>query len=186
MRSHTWNRRVPLVLLVLSVGLNIGLSRRIVALQAPPQRSLQPGVRVPDFEVRSLTGEVVRISYDSQLPTLLYYFSPACTWCNRNWDNIRALQQASAQRFRLVGLSPTDKGVDKILRENNVAFEVYTGMSPEMTRTYHLSGTPETVLVSNIGTVLKAWPGAYGPALSIEMANYFGIKLPGLTPVGQN
>ena len=186
MSFETLNRRVPLILLLLSVGLNVGLSRRIVALQAPPARMLQPGVRVPALDVRTLSGQSVRITYEGRLPTLIYYFSPTCGWCERNWDNVRALQEASAGRFKLIGLSPTANGVEKVLRDHDASFEVYTGLSPDAARAYHFTGTPETVLVSTIGTVLRAWPGAYGPSSAPAMEKYFGITLPGLTSTGPN
>ena len=186
MSIETLNRRLPLILLLLSVGLNVGLSRKIVALQEPAPKALQPGVKVPALDVRTLSGQPVRITYEGRLPTLLYYFSPTCSWCERNWDNVRALQDASGGRYRLIGLSPTAKGVEKIMSDHGAAFEVYTGVSPDAARVYQFTGTPATVLVSTIGTVLRAWPGAYGPASAPAMEKYFGIKLPGLTPLGQN
>ena len=179
MRRNDWKTNLTLLLLVLSVALNVVLSKKLVALQQPVT-TLQVGERVPDMKVKSLAGSDITISYPADRPTLVYYFSPTCGWCERNWANFKTILESSHGQFRVVGLSPTDKDVDKVLREHHVQFDVYTGVPPEISRAYHLTGTPQTVLVSAKGTVLGAWSGAYANAQAKEVLAYLGFKLPGV------
>src|SRR5437016_5012179 len=141
------NHYAGTMLLIVSVALNVVLSKRLMALQAVGA-SLQAGERVPALEVKALDGRPAQISYDGALPTLIYYFSPTCGWCERNWDNVRTLTAVAPHHFRVVGLSPTSKDVEKVMRQHDVNFEVFTTVSSEALRAYRLHGTPDTVLVS--------------------------------------
>ena len=64
-------------------------------------------------------------TFDGVLPTVLYYFSPTCGWCERNWDNVRALSAAAPGRYRFIGLSSTPK-IEQFMRDRQLDFEVYT------------------------------------------------------------
>jgi len=180
MRRNDWKTNLPLLLLLLSVALNVVLSKKLIALQQPVT-TLQAGERVPELELKTLAGEQATIAFPAQQPTLIYYFSPTCGWCERNWANFKTILDASQGQYRVVGLSPTAKDVDKVLREHDVQFDVYTGVSPEIARAYHLSGTPQTVLVSSKGTVLAAWSGAYLNSQAKAVEAFFGLRLPGVT-----
>jgi hypothetical protein len=48
-------------------------------------------------------------------------------------------------------------------------------------RVLGLESTPQTIIISPDGRVMKNWVGAYGESLRPEVEAYFGIKLPGLT-----
>lgn len=179
MVSKIWNRHLPVVLLVISVALNVVFARQLHALRQPVT-SLQPGERVPPLDVTALDGTPVRISFDGATPTLLYYFSPTCTWCERNWANVRTILNAGEGRVRVIGLSTTAKGVEQVLTRHDVRFDVYTGVSAQTMRAYHFGGTPNSILVSPAGIVLRSWPGAYRGALAAGIEKYFVLKLPGL------
>jgi hypothetical protein len=43
-----------------------------------------------------------------------------------------------------------------------------------------LSGTPQTLVITNDGKIIKNWFGAYAGKLQIELEQYFQLKLPGL------
>ena len=180
MSLESCRKHAPVVLLVVSVALNVVLSQRLAALQRPAVTTIEEGARVPALDVKTLSGDDVTISFGGELPTLFYYFSPTCSWCERNWENIRALTAAAPGKFRFVGLSPTDIDVEKVMREHDLDFEVYSSLSPDATRSYHFGATPSTVLVSPEGTVLRAWSGAFGPNSAPEIEQYFGVTLPGL------
>ena len=181
MPLRNWMKHAPIVLLVLSVALNVVLSKRLIALRQPSVTSLQPGERVAPLQVKTLSGDAVTIGFDAALPTLFYYFSPTCGWCERNWENVRALVDGAPSRYRFVGLSSTPKGVEEKLREHALSFEVYTGITSDAARAYRLTGTPHTVLVSPQGTVIRAWAGAYVTKQAPDIERYLALKLPGLS-----
>jgi hypothetical protein len=168
-----------LVVLCSSVMLNMVQADRLRAVSSP---SAQPavGTTMPAMHVTSVDGRPVEIAFREQ-PVILYYFSPTCAWCERNWVNIKALVAATEGRYRFIGLTSATN-VGPFLRQRGLTFEVYTGVSPDAARVYHFGGTPHTVVVSADGRVLHAWAGLYGGTQQGEIERAFGVTLPGPSP----
>lgn len=138
------------------------------------------GTPMPALEVRDLKGEKVSLSYASDArPTVIYVFTPECTWCARNLNNLKAVLAASQQSYRIVGLS-LDPNVASYLKESGLDFPVYTNPTREMVAAYGLGSTPSTVVVSPDGRLMKFWRGAYASSNKKEVENFFHITLPGL------
>jgi len=170
-----------LILLVASVGLNVVQARRLGAFTGPVGPLPPPGSIAPRLMLKSLDGRPVEINFDEQ-PTILYYFSPNCGWCEKNWLNVKALVAATEGRYRFVGLSTTGD-IGAFVQEHRLSFEVYSGMSLETARQYHFGATPHTVVVNGDGQVEFALAGAYfGKALR-DVERALGITLPGVSAV---
>lgn len=177
------------VLLILSVGLNLLLARKVrdvtevsrlllLRLNAPV---LEPGAKAPDFSAYELDGRKTSLTYaEVNVPTVLYVFSPDCHWCARNLENIRSLVDGAGSRFRFLGVSLTEKDLQAYLTQNKLPFHVYQAPSEEVKIAYGFSATPSTIVVSPSGNVLKYWKGAYNEDLAPDVENYFKVKLPGL------
>lgn len=59
-------------------------------------------------------------------------------------------------------------------------FPVYNDLSPHSTSSYKLGGTPQTLVISSEGRILKSWFGAYSGPVAQEVEEYFSIRLPGI------
>ena len=59
-------------------------------------------------------------------------------------------------------------------------FPVYTDLAAKSVVAYRLGGTPDTLVVSSDGTLLRHWKGAYSGSNKQEIEEYFAITLPGL------
>jgi peroxiredoxin len=175
----------PVVTLLLSVGLNILLARKVRLLVAgsPPRVSeplLKEGSIVQPITAKRLGGQMEAISYGGrELPTVLYVFTPQCSWCARNLDNFKALIQKSNHGYRLLGLSLTEDGLAHYVAKNNLAIPVYFA-SKDVQKAYQLGVTPQTLVISPEGRVLKDWAGAYAGQQKSQIEDFFGVKLPGL------
>jgi peroxiredoxin len=168
-----------LALLICSVGLNVLLSRRLVAFMQPEDSSPLIGSVAPAIAARTLRGQAVDVRFDGR-PMILYYFSPNCGWCERNWTNVKALVAAVGDRYRFVGLSSVPD-VSAYVARHEIPFEVYSGLTLESARMYHFGGTPQTVVVAADGRIAHAWSGAYRNQLQREVERALGIVLPGLS-----
>jgi len=166
------------VLLVVSVALNVALGRRLLAFMAPEDRSTPIGIAAPPLDVRTVDGRAVEIRFDGR-PTILYYFSPNCGWCERNWTNVQALIASVGQRYRFVGLS-TVADVSPYMASHHLSFEVYSGLTLETARLYHLGGTPQTIVVAANGRIQYSWSGAYRSRRQHDVESAFGVVLPGI------
>jgi hypothetical protein len=64
--------------------------------------------------------------------------------------------------------------------KNELKFPIYARLSPETLKTYKLGGTPQTIVVSPDGRVLKDWVGAYAGDQKSQVEAFFHVSLPGL------
>lgn len=172
-----------MLLLVASLCLNVYLGlkvRQATVAQNPAQ--LVPGMQVAPVTALGADGKPLTISYDAtNKPTVIYVISPSCIWCKRNQANIDMLAETKANDFRFIGLSLAEDGLKEYVDEHRLKFPVYAGVTKETVQSLGLGGTPQTIVVSSEGKVLKVWSGAYLENMQPDVEAFFGTKLPGLT-----
>lgn len=177
---------VVAVLLVFSLGINLLLTRRVSALknQVKVIRSelrLTEGDKVPPLTARDPQGNIAVFDYrTNQLPTVVFVISPTCGWCTKNIMNMRALAEKAGDRFQFVGFSLSSKNLHDYVTQNKLNFPMYTDLPLNPTSDYKLGGTPQTIVVSPSGEVMKVWSGAFADTLQRDIEAYFGVSLPGL------
>ncbi len=186
--------------LTASGTLNVLLARRVRALgqavtaaaaggggvaRAAP---LAVGAVVPPLTATGLDGARTTIAYDSTRDgrlTVLYVFTPQCVWCARNLANLKALLTAKqgAPDVRFVGLSLAPDSVGTYVAQQGLTPllpVVVTRLSAATMSAYHFGGTPQTVVISPDGRVVKNWSGAWTQKTQAEVEAFFHVTLPGL------
>lgn len=177
-----------LLLLVASLILNVYLGWRVkqAGTNAAAPRSFQvsPGMKIDPFTAVGLDGKQQTISYAAtDKPTVFYVLSPSCVWCERNKANIEKLVELKGNDFQFIGLSLTEVGLKEYAESHHLKFPIYTRLTSRTIESLGLGGTPQTIVISPEGRVLKNWNGAYQRAQP-EVEAYFGVQLPGLTSGG--
>jgi hypothetical protein len=174
------------VALALSITLNVLLAHKVRKLtheQAAriTDQLLKVGATVPPIQAKRLEGSEDVISYQStNRPTVLYIFTPPCTWCARNMDNFKTLVDNAGGKYRFIGVSLSEESLREYVAKNDLTLPVYFGPSTETRVAYRLGGTPQTIVVSTEGRVLQNWMGAYVGDQQSQIERFFQIKLPGL------
>jgi peroxiredoxin len=185
--SHT---SILLLLLLCSVGLNVLLAQRTKLLNIELERrhsqlenkSLKTGSLAPPLSALDSEGRPVSISFSQTgLPTVLYVFTPDCRWCARNNANLTFLVNNLGTKFRFIGISLKKDQLADYLIKNNVTFPVYNEVPDSVRLTYGLGATPQTIVVSTDGRVLRNWIGAYKGDMQSDVEGFFQLQLPGLT-----
>lgn len=174
-RVATW---VPVTALLLSASLNVMLIQRVKAQAESTREVPLIGTHVPRLTGLTVRGAAGTYDYGT-LPTIVYYFSASCGWCERNWSNVKALEAGTQGRYRIVGVS-AERTPGSYLAERGLLFDVYSELPEATRRAFRFSGTPQTVVVSPSGYVVKSWMGAYNEQLAKELSIYFGVALPGV------
>jgi hypothetical protein len=175
-------------LLTLSAITNFLLVSKVKQLQATvtslkSEQSTTAGMRLPPLTAEDMSGQSITIRYDeTDRPTLLYVFTPACGWCKKNEDNINSLARQTGDKLRIIGVTLSQDGLVEYVANRFPPAKVIKPDSRTIIA-YKLSGTPETILVSSEGVVLRVWKGAYGDSTQRELEEYFHIKLPGLRQI---
>jgi hypothetical protein len=176
-----------LLLLAASLFLNVYLGWRVKqGPSVPDPDKLSTGMKIDPVPAVGLDGKPSTISFaDTNKPTVFYVLTPSCIWCRRNEANIQRIVETKANEFRFIGLSLADSGLKEYIDEHNLKFPVYSGLKEETIQALGLGGTPQTIIVSPEGQILKVWKGAYAENLRPEVEAYFGIQLPGLVSAGK-
>lgn len=170
-----------LALLALSLVANVYLTKKVFQPRPPAHPPLARGAAVPQFTAIRLGGAQETVSYDGK-KTVLYVFTTTCPWCKRNIPNIKRLFDAKGSEYRFVGISLDAKGLDSYVAQHKLPFPVYTHLSTKTQDAYRLGGVPQTLVISEQGTVIQNWSGAYADAQQGEVEKFFGVTLPGLAP----
>jgi peroxiredoxin len=177
---------ITLVLLTVSVIINFSLTQRLRAVnvklrQIDLESKLVEGSKLQDIDARNLDGTPTTFSLSStSKPTIIYYFSPACGWCRRNEDNFKALFEKKRGDFQFVALSNSHEDLQEYIADRKWEFRTLVEPSDEVLQMFKLSGTPQTIVVSSDGEVLRSWSGAYVGTTQDEVESYFDLKLPGI------
>jgi peroxiredoxin len=183
---------MTITLLICSVVLNVMLAKKTsrlsnTLLSVKSEHSLAAGVVLPPIEAKDLDDHPQVVGYNpGNLPTLLYVFTPPCAWCAKNVSNLKTLAEGTRGRYRLIGLSLSSDNLREYVSKNGLEFPIYKDLSPQVVVSYRLGGTPQTILVSDEGKLLREWKGAYVGNTKKEIEEYFGVKLPGINDVEPN
>lgn len=137
--------------------------------------------------IHSARGGDEVLSFDrnnsTALPVVLYWFSPECGWCEANFANFQALAAQSAGKYRLIPVSSASLGdLGSYERRHGLRIPLYH-VSADSSRQYRFRGTPETVLLSAKGSLVKRWNGAYSPHTLADVESALGVNLPGMAVV---
>lgn len=174
------------VMLLLSVALNVALARRVTERRreiavVKAEARLNPGDTLPSFAGTTIDGSSVAVNYARM--TVFYIITPECRWCIRNTPNINALAREVGSAFEFIGISLTPASSELIshVRASQYQFPILTQLPAGALLSLKISGTPQTVVVSTQGQVVRAWTGAFDGRVADDVEAFFNIRLPGLT-----
>lgn len=170
-------------LLVISVTLNVILSIPLRDRSMCQQSQL--GRLAPGDEVGPLIGDVLvgghRRPYRYEIPadkeTLIYFSSKRCKWSQQNLATFAELARQVQGRYQIVAVDVTPGPIEEASHLNAIPAEVVlVNPNPTTLKTYKVTGTPLTVLVSRDGMVEQSWSGAYIGKTQQDVSAYFRIQ----------
>lgn len=166
-----------LLLLIISIGVNIALAHRLDRFRTPVRP--RPFDIASPLEVTDSGGKTSTLTYDSTLPTVLYWFSPTCGWCEKNFQNFESLANQANGRYRFVPVSsaPPAKLAEYASR-HGITTTLYS-ISVSSARSYGFRGTPTSTIVSPRGKLVRSWSGAYVPVTFKEIQRALLVRLAG-------
>ena len=185
MSGQLWQVTVR-VALALSIAANIYLLRVVLHRgEVEPgagRYSLQAGDKVPPIEGKDVDGELVKVRYGMDgRSTVIYVVTPTCVWCERNAPNFTTIVRQAHQSYHFVVVALHRERLEDLASSIPDGVQLIADLSEQSKKRYFLGGTPQTVVVSSGGVVLRNWLGAYSGDLENEVAKYFSVDLPGLT-----
>ena len=136
------------------------------------------GKTVSEIQVENLQGRPMTLRLaGAHKPTLIYVFRPSCVWCNSNSRPFNALASRVAGQYNVIGLSLESERLFGFLTAHSMSIPIYTALKPPSLSGYQLGFTPETLIVSEYGTILQDWRGAYAGETKDLLEQFFGFKI---------
>lgn len=159
--------------------------------EGPPQPPTPPpigdapivGTRPPPLDAVDLrTGRTIAIAPATR-DLLIYVITPGCNWCKRNAPVIASLWEQLKDRYDIRGVTLSVAGLDEFLKSHPIPFDVASieGIEGPLFQSYGLGATPNLILLSAEGVVLKVWSGAMVKSHKSSVEDYFGVTLPPLS-----
>ncbi|MFT4114905.1 TlpA family protein disulfide reductase [Silvibacterium sp.] len=176
------DRGALLILFAVSIALNFFLIGRVHQLthKASNGQLLTIGAQVPDIHAQTVDGVPGKVVYaSSSVPTVLYVFTPQCMWCKRNLPDLHALANQAGGKYRVIGISLTDRDLKQYIATQHLDFPVYTHLDSDTMAKYQMGGTPATIVVSPDGKIVNSWVGVYGDNIKNKIESTLSISLPG-------
>jgi peroxiredoxin len=169
------------ICLFVSVCANVALTLQLVrARSLAHSKTLGIGSRAHAVALTSTTGSRLALEFPpDSLPTLFYWFSPTCGWCELNLPNLEALAAQAHGKYRLFAVStasPAD--LADYAARHDLSFPLYT-ISAHAASQYHFFGTPTSLLVFSDGRIGRGWSGAYTPSTLVDIEKSLAVSLPG-------
>ena len=147
----------------------------------PPGEAAVVGTQPPPFSAaRYPSNEPIELAAGPK-PSLLYFMSPSCLWCERNGDNIAALWQQLKDSHRFVAISSSKHGLDNFLAQHPIPFDVLLAadVPAAVANAYGLGATPNLILLSSDGFIKRVWAGALRGRQKDSLESFLRVRLPG-------
>ncbi|MBC8184615.1 redoxin domain-containing protein [candidate division KSB1 bacterium] len=124
--------------------------------------SLQKGDMAQPFIANDLNGMPLIINFQKESPkTFLFIFSVECGLCEKNisfWNFI--FEHNDQKKARILGVLKSNPDEVKLFAEDyKIKFPIFINQEPNFWWHYKLFRIPQTILISEQGTVERVWEG---------------------------
>lgn len=151
-RERVWVRQVMDLALVVFL---------LVAVPAWQTRNLPTGAPAPDFHLRTLSGEPVRLSELRGKPVVLAFWAPWCGVCKAESSTLSAFRSMvgdSAHVLTVAVAYEDEADVRRFAQEHEVDYPVLLGGNG-LPRAYAVDQFPTTFFISSEGKIERAAVG---------------------------
>lgn len=135
------------------------------------------GHPAPDFELKTLEGETLRLSDYKGTPVILNFWATWCAPCRAEFPDFQQTSVDNAGRLVIIGINNTAADqrdlVDDFVQEMGATFPIVLDEKGEMIKVYQVLGLPTSVFIDRNGLVNEVFTGPINQA-------YIESKLPEL------
>lgn len=123
-------------------------------------QAIQPGRPAPDFALKDIEGNTIRLSDFRGRWVLLDFWGSWCVWCRRgNPALVELYEKYGGKDFEIIGLAARDKDENwkKAIADDRLAWRhanlAHTEGGNELPARYNVSGFPTKILIDPQGNI---------------------------------
>jgi len=135
------------------------------------------GHPAPDFELKSLAGETIRLSDFKGRPVILNFWATWCGPCRAEFPELQQVAVENGDKLVIIGVNHTSGDtpalVPDFVEEFGITFPIVLDEAGEVVKTYRVLGLPTTVFINRNGIIQELFTGPVNKA-------YIESKLPEL------
>ncbi len=126
------------------------------------------GHPAPDFELKNLEGEVVRLSNFRGRPVIVNFWATWCAPCRAEFPDFQQIAVENGDNLVIIGVNYTANDspalVPGFVEEFGITFPIVLDETGETVETYQVIGLPTTVFVDNNGIIKEVFTGPINKA----------------------
>ena len=138
-----------------------------------------PNAKVLSFTARSIDGSTRSFTFPREKMLILYAFSPTCVWSHRNYPNAVSLSKKLGTQADFVAVSLIDNQtlLETYVVEHRCPFSVLFGVTPTLKKDLRMGITPQLLVLSSTGELLKVWSGTFVDKNREEIEAFLHVKI---------
>lgn len=125
----------------------------------------------PDFTLKSLDGQTVKLSDSIGKPVLINFWASWCGPCREEMPYLQKIYndyKDTGLVFYLINIGESPDTINKFLKDNGYSMPVLLDSDKSVSQSYRITGIPETFFIDKNGIIRKWQIGAYPSAQAIE------------------
>jgi peroxiredoxin/outer membrane lipoprotein-sorting protein len=131
----------------------------------------------PDFELKTLEGERIRLSELRGHPVMLTFWATWCGPCRRELPEVAKIYTAYKDKGLLIyGVNDEGKGTARdYVKKANLPFDVLDDSGQKVNRMYRIRSIPSVFLIDGEGKVVRFFSGGHDEAALRQVLKSVGL-----------